>query len=73
MRYIILRKPSDINSKQKLREIESHINAGCKTSDLQLELFFVSTDEVIINIMDEFRKIKNRIAFNKDLVSGKYK
>jgi len=72
MRYIILRKPSDIKSPAKLREIESHMNAGIKAKDLRLHLFFVGSDEVITDIMNEFRKITNRIAFNKDLAACKY-
>ncbi len=65
-RYIILRKPSDINLPSKRKEIISHLSNGCKTSDILLQLEFVAPDEVINNIVNKFKVIRNQSAFSLD-------
>lgn len=61
-RYIFLRKPTDLNTPLKLKEIKSHLNNGVKTNELLLKMNFVATDEVVNNLCNDFRIMKNQIA-----------
>lgn len=61
-RYIFLRKPTDLKTPQKVKEITSHLQNGIKTNEILLQMNFVSTDEIIYNLMNDFRILKNQIA-----------
>lgn len=63
-RFIFLRKPTDLKSKTK--EIKSHLDNGCKTSEVKLIFNFVAPDNVLESLGAEFTQMKNRIAFNSD-------
>ena len=65
-RYVILRKPCDIESPSTLRNIRSYINEGCKTFNILLQMEFVTSDEGVKTITDKFQVIKNKIAFALD-------
>ena len=62
--FIFLKNPAALKSKSN--EIKKHLQNGCKTSDVKLIFNFVAPDSVLENIQNEFRIIKNRIAFNSD-------
>lgn len=63
-KYIILRSPSDLQRKDKKKEITQYLRNGMKTYEILLMIEFVSTDEVIHNLLNQFRIMKNQIQFN---------
>ena len=65
--YITLEKPSDINLKRVIREVEKLIEEGAKTFEVGLRLNFVIVDEWAWEIMRKFQTIKNKIAFQRDI------
>jgi cytochrome c553 len=65
-RYIILRKPDDLNHPRIKKEILSHYNNGCKMSEIMLQMYFVMSDEDILALAAKFKVMKNKIAFSLD-------
>ena len=63
MEYIKLTEPKQLKSKAVFEQVEKLIYSGTKTNEILLKVNFIC-DEAKLN--DEFRKLKNRIAFNRD-------
>lgn len=62
---IELNTPKQINSIRVKKEVENLIKRGTKTNEIFLKMNFIcDAPELIIN---DFRKLKNQIAFNNDL------
>ena len=66
MELITLNKPAEINSKRVNNEVRKLIYAGIKSWDINLILEFTCPDKTIDWISNEFRKLKNRHAFDFD-------
>jgi hypothetical protein len=67
---ITINSPKQINSKKILKQTKALMNDGIKAKDIQLVFSFVCSQETANDIMNNFRRITNRIAFNKDLKNG---
>ena len=64
MNTIKISKPSEIESKRVKKEVEKLIKSGVKTNEINLQMSFIcDAPELILN---DFRKIKNHIAFNNN-------
>lgn len=64
MYEIELFKPSDINSKRVFNQINKLILSGVKSNEIGLCMHFLTDNTQ--SILDQFRNIKNRFAFNRD-------
>ncbi len=62
--YILLKTPRSVDSKKVKDEILKHLKAGKKTGDIAWRMEFVTTDELVKKISNQFRINKNKIAFN---------
>ena len=61
MKTITISKPSEVTSKRVKKEVEKLIKSGVKTNEINLQMSFIcDAPELILN---DFRKIKNHIAF----------
>ena len=61
MNTITISKPSEVTSKRVKKEVEKLIKSGVKTNEIILQMSFIcDAPELILN---DFRKIKNHIAF----------
>jgi hypothetical protein len=65
MKYIILKKPNSVDSKQVKDEIKKLIKSGYKTNQILWKMEFTTTDKIVKSISDKFQVIKNRIAFEE--------
>lgn len=65
--FITISKPSQVNSVGTRKEIESLINSGVKTNEINLLCKFLAPDHVVTEIYKTFRVMKNRAAFNRDM------
>lgn len=64
MNTIKISKPSEVTSKRVKKEVEKLIKSGVKTNEINLQMSFIcDAPELILN---DFRKIKNHIAFNNN-------
>lgn len=62
MNTITISNPSQIKGQRVKKEVEKLIKKGVKTNEIQLVMSFIcDAPELIIN---DFRKLKNQIAFN---------
>lgn len=69
MKLIKLTKPSEVNSKRVSSEVRGLIYEGTKCADITLILEFCCTDDVIDWVLNEFRKLKNKHAFDFDALN----
>lgn len=61
MNTITIKTPTQINSIRVKKEVEKLIKSGVKTNEINLQMNFIcDAPELILN---DFRKIKNHIAF----------
>ena len=61
MKTITIKTPTQINSIRVKKEVEKLIKSGVKTNEINLQMNFIcDSPELILN---DFRKIKNHIAF----------
>lgn len=63
MNYITIANPKQVNSKRVEKEVRTLIESGVKSGEISLIMEFVSTDEVVKQISNSFRRLKNMIAF----------
>lgn len=64
MNTITIKTPTQINSIRVKKEVEKLIKSGVKTNEINLQMSFIcDAPELILN---DFRKIKNHIAFNNN-------
>lgn len=68
MNSILINKPSDIKTKWFYNELSIMINNNIK--DIRLECAFVCDD--FGYLLNQFRLLKNEIAFNRDIRRKKY-
>lgn len=64
---IHLETPQQVKSAKVKQQTIDAIHSGLKTYEIGLSYGFIGTDEVNARVQDEFRKLKNRIAFTRDL------
>ena len=62
MKTITISNPFQIKGQRVKKEVEKLIKKGVKTNEINLSMSFIcDAPELIIN---DFRKLKNQIAFN---------
>ena len=66
MELITLNKPSEVNSKRVSNKVRNLIYEGTKSTNINLMLEFTCPDKTIDWISNEFRKLKNKHAFEFD-------
>jgi len=68
MQIIEINSPAQISSKRVLRQVNELVLSGVKTNDIVLQMNYVTSEQCMNGTMNDFRKIKNRCAFEKDLI-----
>ena len=64
MKIIVINTPLEVKSKRVKKEVEKLIKIGIKTNEINLQMNFIcDAPELILN---DFRKLKNHIAFNNN-------
>ena len=62
MQIIEINKPNEIKSKKFQVKLRNLLLTN-KTSEVYLKMNYVCNDSLLSETLDEFRKLKNRIAF----------
>lgn len=62
--YIELKRPKDISSKKIKKDVEFLLKKGVNTYEIILACSFVAPDNILDDIFNKFRQIKNRIKLD---------
>ena len=62
MNTITISNPFQVKSKRVKKDVEKLIKSGIKTNEINLQMNFICDDPGLI--LNDFRKLKNHIAFN---------
>ena len=62
MKIIVINTPLEVKSKRVKKDVEKLIKSGIKTNEINLQMNFICDDPGWI--LNDFRKLKNHIAFN---------
>jgi hypothetical protein len=63
MKTIEINKPNDVFESKVCKQINELANKGVKSKDIILILHFCCSDSLATNLLNEFRKIKNKVYF----------
>ena len=63
MTKVLIHTPRDINSSRVKEEVREAISSGVKTNEIKLVMSFIAPDAVLSTVLDDFRKMKNRMSF----------
>lgn len=66
MNYVTIHTPKQLSCKRVQKEVEALMQSGVKSFDIRLKLEFFTTDELINELINDFRIVKNKIAFKLD-------
>jgi len=70
--YIELSKPSDIKLKRVEKQISEIVYIE-RTNEIELLMHFTTNDKTLDWIINEFRLLKNKFAFERDIKNGRFK
>lgn len=62
MKYVALKTPQSVKSAAVAKQIKSLIEQGYKTSEIAWKMEFTTTDAVVKEVSEAFRKLKNQLA-----------
>ena len=63
MTQVTIQAPSELSSRRVKEEVRQAISSGVKTNDIKLVMSFIAPDAVLSTVLDDFRKMKNRMSF----------
>lgn len=66
MNHVTIYTPKQLSCKRVQKEVETLMQSGVKSFDIRLKLEFFTTDELINELLNDFRIVKNKIAFKLD-------